>query len=516
VAIAQDIFGQTDPEVAQSSTIVSVEARRLRRKLEDYYRTVGANDPIVIEIPKGTFVPVFQAISSPSETQSAPEIKKKPSRRFELSGRLIAILAIAFGLTFLSTWLWNTNMHTSGKEAFAQPVFTLPAIAVIPFRNSTGSPLNDGLAAGLTEDITTDLALLREINVISYSSASMLTNSSMTPAEIAETLNVSHVLLGNIRGTTPNIRISAELLDALTGTIIWAGRLDRELDDPLALQNEISSKVIVGLSVGLKTLKDRARRGERSVNPEASALFKQAMDLTNPPSDATRLIIAQLAFEAVIEADPSYSGGYAGVAYIRAFKSLWGHVPDPQAEAIASGTQAEKALDINPDSSLALDALALSKMILREFDAAVKLSEQAIEVAPNDPYAHSYHAFILTANGQSEAAIPFAEKAIHLDPLNSRTPYLNILGLVQLHAGDYAGALRSLSESERKGGPQAAGHIANNAAAYVGLGEVEKATGLVATLPPGFVDGIWMDWQKRSYRFSEDANRIPELLKQIN
>lgn len=513
VTVAQDIFGQTDPEIAQASTAVSVEARRLRRKLVDYYQTAGATDPIVIDIPKGTFVPAFRDFVSITETPSDPGKIEVPSRKPRLTDRLVLIIPLVTILVALSVWLWGQYMTISEPTDYA---FGQPAVAVMPFRNATGSPLNDGLALGLSEDITTDLARLHQIDVISFSSVSLLTSQDMPPSEIGKILNISHVLQGSIRGTVPNIRISAELTNVLTGKLVWADRLDRDFDDPLALQDDIADKVIEGMTAGLSTLKDQGRKANYSVSPEAAALFDQAIALANPPSDATRLKIAHLAFEAVIEADPSYAGGYAGVAYIGAFRALWGHVPDPEFEATASVELANRALDIDPESSLALDALALSKLVLRDFEAAVKTSKRAIEVAPNDPYAHSYHAFILTANGQAKDAVPFAERAVRLDPLDPRTPYLNILAFVQLQAGHHSAALKQLLESERKGGPLALGHIVNKAAAYVGIGEIDKAASLLATLPPNFIEGRWLDWRKRNFRFSKDALVISDLLKQAN
>lgn len=509
VTIAQDVFGQTDPEVAQTSTVVSVEARRLRRKLADYYRVAGTNDPVIIEIPKGTFVPVFRDVSTLIVT---PGAKESPTKRRRMGVYLTILVALAANLSILSILLWNSNSQISGSSGYA---LKQPAIAVMPFRNATGSPLNDAFAAGLTEDITTDLARLNEIDVISYSSTILLRDQNLTPDEIGKTLKVSHVLQGSVRGTAPTFRINVELMDARSAKLIWANRLDRNFEDPLGLQNEIAGKVLEGMSIGISSLKQRGRKAGRSKDPEAEALFRQAIELANPPSDFSRLKIAQLAFDAVIKADPDYAGGYAGVAYVNTFKALWGHVPKPQVQAKNSVFLAQKALEIDPNSTLALDALALSKLILRDFDAAVRLSAQAIEVAPNDAYAHAYHGFILSANGQATAAIPFAEKAVRLDPLEPRTPYLNILGVVQLHAGNYAAALQSLLESERRGGPQSAGHIAHKAAAFAGLGEREKAAELVATLPPGFVEGPWLDWQKRSFRYSADALLLPELLAEL-
>lgn len=504
VSIAQDVFGQTDPELAQTSTIVSVEARRLRRNLTDYYHNDGAGDPVIIQVPKGGFVPSFQA------TTFEPNVADQGHTSFakrSIMPAIIGLIAVGF-LTIALVWHLNRTSLTTTK-------LLRPAIAIVPFRNATGSAQNDRFVAGLTEDITTDLARLDDIDVISYSSVSLLTDAEMSPAEIGDILHVTHIVQGSLRGEVPNIRISAELLDAQSGKLIWASRFDYDLGAPLAMQDAIAAKVIDGLSAGLSDWKYPEKALILTVDLEAAALFEQAMNLANPPSNAARLKIAKLAFEAVIEADPTFAGGYAGVAYIGAFEALWGHSNDPEAMARISAASAERALDMDPESALAYDALALSQLIMRNFDGAIQNSKRAIEVAPNDPYAQSYHAFILTANGQAQSAIDFGERAIRLDPLTRRTPYRNILALIHVHAGNYQDAIDLLTESQRFGGPQTAGHIANKAAAYAGLEDFEEARNLVKTLPDGFLENQFFDWQKRSFRQDKDMLTISDLLQTI-
>lgn len=512
LSIAQDVFGQTDPEIARTSTIVSVEARRLRRKLADYYLGTGANASIVIEIPKGAFVPHFRQ-TSPEETQQISTVTPPQNKSLRMPLRYLSF-AVVLSVCLIVALAWWRATQTAMPPIVADS-FERPAIAVLPFRNLTGALQNDGLVSGMGQDITADLAHLHEIDVISYSSASLLTGPEMSPREIGDTLHVSHILLGSVRGTAPNVRVNAELLDVRSGRLVWANRFDGNIGSPLELQDEIATKVVEGLPVGLSEWKSRHHNRLLSTNSETAALFDQAMSLANPPSDVARLKIANLAFEAVIEADPTFAGGYAGVAYIAAFRALWGHVPDSQAEAELSTEMAKRALGVDPNSTLALDALALSKLVLRDYEAAVSTSERALKLAPNDPYVHSYHAFILTAAGQAAAAIRFAERAVRLDPIDPRTPFRNILGVVQLHAGNFEISIRSFSENDRVGGPQSDGHKASAAAAFAGLGNTEEAARLAAELPNGFIQGPWLDWHKRSFRHLEDALRVPALLDSV-
>lgn len=510
LSIAQDVYGQIDPEAARTSTIVSVEARRLRRKLADYYLGVGTNAPIVIEIPKGTFVPIFRQARKEAkpETPTAHPVQKLTRN---MLGRYLSFALVI--LAFLTAFLLWPHVNRVALPPFEVTSLERPAIAVIPFRNLTGNNLNDGLVTGMAENITADLAQRHEIDVISYSSTSLLTNPDMPPQEIGEALQVSHIVQGSVRGTAQNIRVIAELLEVRSGKLIWANRFDGILGDPLKLQNEIAEKVIEGMPVNLAEWVSRRQKNPLSTTPEVAALFDQAMSLANPPSDAARLKIAHLAFQAVIDADPAFAGGYAGLAYVSVFRALWGHVPDSQVEAEMSAKMAKRALDVDPKSPLALDALALSQLVMRDFDAAVSTSERALLLAPNDPYVQSYHAFILTADGQAASAIRFAERAVRLDPLDPRTPFRNILGVAHLHAGNYELAIRSFSENNRLKGPKSAGHKANMAASYAGLGDITEASRFAAMLPKGFRQGPWLDWHKRSFRVEEDALKIPTLLQ---
>jgi adenylate cyclase len=513
VTIVQDVFGQTNTEAAQSSTVVSVEAGRLRRKLADYYLTNGTDAPVHISIPKGTFVPVFRRNVGSGDSGSSETLGLGISRQ---GGRpaLIFLTTAALALLIGAASLFSS--YNIAPTSVASGGLSNLALAVVPFRNATNSLANEPMVAGLTQDIITDLARSSEIDVISYSSVSLLTNSEMPPLEIADVLNVSHILQGSVRGEIPGIRVNAELLDANTGKVIWTNRFDHDAADPLAMQDKIALRVIEDMAPHLKDWPGGSQVVSPSTGVDTMALFNQAKTLVNPPSNAGRLKIAQLAFETVIDADPEFVGGHAGVAYVRAFNALWGHVSDIMGEATESAKLANEALEIDPSAALALEALAFAKLVLRDFDGAVESSEQALRSAPNDPYVHSYHAFILTANGQPKKAVSFAEQAIRLDPLGPRTPYRNILAVVQLHAENYEQALQALAASRKMGGPRSPGHLAAEASALALLGNTDEAKHIVDTLPRGFIGGPWLAWQKRSFRRPEDAEKFPNLLLELD
>ncbi len=483
LTVAQEVFHREDLEDAQTSTIVRVEAGRLRRRLIEYYAEEGRKDPVRIKIPKGAYVPSFEYAAgngTDGEPALAPALEATKAqhwttRRISIMGMLIAVVIIVGSLSL--TW-WTRNdagLQTPVDTAPASSVAMRPTIAVLPFEDQTSSGGGEFLAAGLTEDIITDLSNLSGLNVIAQSSVAMFKGQKLSPQQIAEKLGVTYVLRGSIRGTAPNHRVTAHLYDARTGQQIWAERYDRDLRGALDFQNELAVRVVQGMSVSLRG-NDLGRFSARHfATYEAMALYRQAMDILNPPNDSARLQIAQQAFQRSIEIDPGYAGGYAGLAYTYVFATFWGHSATPEADLQTTVALAEQALAADPSFGLAYTSLAFVKLIRRDFAAALELSRTALEVQPGDPYINTYHAYILAADGQAAQGIPYAERALQLDPLSERTPYLNILGFVSFHAGEYRQSLDALHRNQERGGPSPDAFEAYIVAANVALGRLDLA-----------------------------------------
>lgn len=144
----------------------------------------------------------------------------------------------------------------------------------------------------------------------------------------------------------------------------------------------------------------------------------------------------------------------------------------------------------------------------RDFGKALTASYEAIRAQPDDPYVSAYHGFILCANGHPEEGIPFATRAIRLDPVFPCTPYRNILGLIYFHSGRYQKALDSFVRSHNLGGPGNPGMLAYQDATYAPLGRDQEArTGF--DLLSNFNDGFdWKDWLRRAYKNEQYAEQV--------
>jgi TolB-like protein len=193
----EDFDPQVDP-------IVRVEAGRLRRSLEHYYLTAGANDPVRIEIPKGSYVPTFgPARIQPSGTESQP----------------------------------------TGKED--SPLPSGPSIAVMPLLDLTGDEEQDYFADGLTEELTTELARYQDLRVIASQSTMNFKGQQTDPQEVGRALGARFLLGGSVRKSLKMVKVAIQLLDTTTGVQLWGDSYKSNLTaaDLIAMQEDIAHRV---------------------------------------------------------------------------------------------------------------------------------------------------------------------------------------------------------------------------------------------------------------------------------
>ncbi len=518
VVIACDVFDKTDPDEAQSTTIVRVEAGRLRRRLSDYYRGEGKNDPVRIRIPKGGYVAAFDEVAEDSTRPEVQSGKTESGREWSTQFMSALVLIMLAGMVVIFVF---SNRYTTGTEE-QSPVLasgmlvSKPIIAVLPFRNMVDGDQDDSIAYGLTEDIITDLGGLVTLEVISMTSVLPFKDLDINPLDISTKLGVHYVLNGSVRGVPPDLRVTAQLYDAINGVQLWAARFDRQMTSELALQDEISRQVVDSLSIHLQGDENFFPSQRLNTDSDTWSLYKQAMNLVNPPSDPARLELSLQAFEQITRHDPDFSGGFAGVAYVHAFKAFFGHSQSSAIDIQTALEMAAIAQSLDSSFGLSYSAQAFAFLVNREFEQALTASAKAVKLAPNDPYVMTYHGFILCAAGDADEGIAYVETALRLDPLNVRTPYLNILGVINFQAGNYETALRAFLRNQERGGPLGPGIHNFVAAAYFALGDNAKAvdTLAVADLLKN-ENHDWEDWVRRSWKNQEDSDHVLKLLEQV-
>jgi TolB-like protein len=209
------VFGRNEQYDPRLDSIVRVEARRLRTKLNEYYSRTGREDPIVIEMPRGAYVPTFERRAVPAlESTLPPAIDRTPSRAHWKPRRaaiVVALLALPLAIAAWRTGFWMPI----GR---ATPIVT---IAVLPFAEYSSDARDAILAARVTDGVTGELARIRTLGVASHTSALQFVGTQRPVREIAQALNVELVLEGSVHEEGDGVRVEVRLVDARVDRKIW-------------------------------------------------------------------------------------------------------------------------------------------------------------------------------------------------------------------------------------------------------------------------------------------------------
>ncbi len=324
------------------------------------------------------------------------------------------------------------------KDAPALP--DKPSIAVLPFANMSADPEQEYFADGITEDIITDVSGVSGLFVIARNSSFVFKKQSVDVKEVGRRLGVRHVLEGSVRKAGKRVRVTAQLIDAQTGGHLWAERYDRDVEDIFAVQDEVTRHIVEALKVRL-TPNERVRReGRGKINAEAYDLLAKARS-TVYRFTAESVLECRKLLDRALQLDPDFSRAYALLAMAHGAEYLnnWnGANLDHIRRAVDF---ALKAREKDENEPRAHQALAMMKLLLREYEEAERAAERAIELDANFDGGYVTLGQIHDFTGRHESAIGLFEQAMRLDPEFHLT--LHILGRAQMQAGRYDEAERN-------------------------------------------------------------------------
>lgn len=302
------------------------------------------------------------------------------------------------------------------------------------------------------------------------------------------------------------------MIDSQTGGHLWADRYDGSIDNVFELQDEVSAKVVEALSVQLTRGEVDSLRRVHTNNLEAYELFVRARATPYPPVPE-RIDSALEMFERVIEMDPNFAGGYAGVSFCLCFGGFWAF-SDPSDKIAQAYDMAQKAIAADAAFGWSYTALGFALMHRGQWEEAIGAARDVIRRQPNDADAHAFLGMFLGLVGDHAEGLEAIDQAIRLNPQFIFGPYLNQRGQTQVISGDYAGGVKTFEINIGRGGPVGPPSISYGSAAYMGCDRVEEANNLAARMRTEFPDFSVEKWNYLTL-ISDDSvrQRFSDLMR---
>ncbi len=418
------------------------------------------------------------AIQGPQEQVYAPKVGKVTRAAPYRWAALVALIAVVSGAVGLV--IWKTYRSPSGSmiaspERMAYPLPDIPSIAVLPFVNISDDPKQEFFCDGITDSIITALSKIPRLFVIARNSTYPYKGKAMKSKQVSEELGVRYVLEGSVQRSGDRVRITAQLIDALTGHHLWAERYDRDLKDIFVLQDEITVKILTATQVKLTT-------GEVTLGSGKHYRGKQGLDCYLKILEGSGYVerqniednnLARQIAEEVIGMCPEIPMAYQLMAWVYIIDYWLGTSESPREFTEKGIEMIQKAIALD-------DTLAEAHAILghlytqkREYDKSIAEGERAVALNPSSATAIAFCAVSLQFACRPEEAIPLFQKAIRLNPHGPIFYYRN-LGFVFWMTGRYEEAVSVFKKVIQRAPDHITVHL-GLAATYVTIGREQEA-----------------------------------------
>ncbi|HEY5795869.1 MAG TPA: adenylate cyclase [Bosea sp. (in: a-proteobacteria)] len=393
--VAIEVFGRDASFDIQNDPVVRIEAGRLRRALERYYLLAGSAEPVLIDIPKGGYVPRFQwqrGRKEDSQEASGQEAARRGgfakltdglAHPWLVGSALAAAVVVAVALGWV----------VSGPQQEALPKRPLqpdgPSLVVKPFVNLSREPEGEYYAAGLGEELLAQLARFKELTIFGRETSDALSPDASAP-EIRRRFGNRYVLEGGIRLSDGKLRVTSRVLDGETSAIIWSGSYDAQLsaDNIVDIETTIASKVATAIAQPYGIIFSAPPRPARALGPhsleayQCSYRFYRYRTELDPAAHApTRACLEQ-----VTALYPDHATGWAMLSYLYLDEDRFqlNRRPGSPAPLERARTAAERAVRLDPENVRALQALMTVLYFSKEPAEALRIGSQALALNPND------------------------------------------------------------------------------------------------------------------------------------
>jgi len=368
--------------------------------------------------------------------------------------------------------IYRVAGQSAAKAASDHRPGTKPSIAVLPFTNMSGDPEQQYFSDGITEDIITELSRARGLFVIARNSSFSYRDKAVDVRRIAHDLSVRYVVEGSVRRMADRIRITAQLIDAVSGHHLWSEHFDRNIDDLFAIQDELTQTIVTTMTGRLEDAEIGNASRKRTDSLSAyDCLLRGVEQLRAYGPDVNRR--ARELFEQAISLDPRYALAHAYLALSLVIENGYGNASDAiKQRALES---AVTAVRLDPRESRCQIFLGQVHRFRNEYDLAISHLERGLALNPNDAAGMRHLAFVLGVCGRAEEGVEILHRAIKLDP------YLHF------YWGALATCLYALRRYEealaayrKLGSDKSPWQLAKEAACLAQLGRIDEAHAVAA------------------------------------
>jgi adenylate cyclase len=523
-SVAIEVFGRQEG-FTQDDPVVRIEAGRLRRALERYYLLAGQADPLRIEVPKGGYVPTFTWSSPLAEVEFEPDSEPTPAAKPSFihlpiwPRRWVALAAVAVGVVaaVASSFVHPTNVRSA--LGYPEVIATSsqpgePTLVVAPFTGLDGSPDAKVYATGLTEELLTALPRFKEIKVFGREASEAL-SSGVDAAQVRNTLGAQYLLTGGVRVVENNVRVTARIVDTLTGAILWSKDYEDDLHSKglFAIQTDVADKVAAAVAQPYGILSKAAAANLPPDDVDAYGCTLQFYAY-RAALNAEQHGPVRACLESAVARYPAYATAWAmlSMAYLDEHRFKYNQRPGSPNALERSLQAARRSVQLDPDNTRGLQALMTALFFNKQPEDALRVGERALAINPNDTELLSEYGTRLAMSGQWRRGASVLQGALTRNP-GGAGYYHGILALADSMLDDNLNAVAEIRQADQQGFPLY--HlIATIVYAQAGMTDDAIRQGATFTkLGPQFLIHLREEVEERVSQ-PQDRERIMQSLRQ--
>lgn len=416
---------------------------QVENKLDLEYEFLGEQEVKNIATP----LRIYRVLSHPG---AAAHRVIKAKRAVSRTWRNVLVATVAIVVVGAAAAVWqfyfrSPAMEVASVEKMAFPLPDMPSIAVLPFDNMSEDPNQEYFSDGLSDQIISSISKIPHLFVIARNSTFTYKGQPVKVQKVAEDLGVRYVLEGSVQRSADRVRITAQLIDAITGRHKWSERYDRNLEDIFAIQDDIAMAITKALNIELGEGEQARLWQKDTTNLKAYLKYLEATSYLNRITKEDNTRARQLSEEA-LALDPGYANAYVHLGWTHWYDARYGWVESRGKSIETAYKYAQKAIEQDDTLDTAHLLIGGVYLVKRQQEKNVAQAERALAINPNGARNNMYMAGALGCAGKWEESLGYAEKAMRLAPFPP-VWFFWILGRSYFMASQYDKAIETFKKA---------------------------------------------------------------------